>query len=308
MTQMFARGLDDAFVAALNELYDRPDSWWRPFVDDSSLFVAIRNNYVNVYYRGCSLVRLVWNGSQVNGEIHYKYLLKPDVAGPQYVPVVDGSADLGQALGHFFHTDIRDVGRLKQAARPYCGLEKAGVHDIVLANTNVLDVEIAFSAARSADDTPSTPRVDFAALRAADNVAKLVFFEAKHFTNTGSLRVGASDAHPPVVAQINGYSRLLEQNRDAVEHSYRHVCRNLVALKGMAARNQERHALAQAVSDGSLELSVDEHPRLVIFGFDADQKAGSTWEPHRLKLEQAIEGRVFLAGATKGFVRGISMN
>ena len=46
------------FVEALNELYDQPDSWWRRLVDDRSLFLAVRDNYVNVYWLGCSLLRL----------------------------------------------------------------------------------------------------------------------------------------------------------------------------------------------------------------------------------------------------------
>ena len=54
----FSRGLRVEFVEALNELYDQPGSWWRRLVDDQGLFLAVRDNYVNVYWLGCSLLRL----------------------------------------------------------------------------------------------------------------------------------------------------------------------------------------------------------------------------------------------------------
>jgi len=53
----FDRGLDDEFAECLNTEYAR-GGWWRAFVDDRKLFVAIRDNRLNVYYRGCSLAEI----------------------------------------------------------------------------------------------------------------------------------------------------------------------------------------------------------------------------------------------------------
>ena len=83
MTQTnFRRGLDPEFVEKLNELYDQSDSWWRALVDDDDLFLAVRYNYINVYYLGCSLLKLMWKKPTkmaIVGETHYKYLLKPSL-------------------------------------------------------------------------------------------------------------------------------------------------------------------------------------------------------------------------------------
>ena len=82
MTQTnFGRGLDQGFVKKLNELYDQSDSWWRALVDDDDLFLAVRDNYINVYYLGCSLLKLTWKpgSGDVVGETHYKYLLRPQL-------------------------------------------------------------------------------------------------------------------------------------------------------------------------------------------------------------------------------------
>ena len=39
----FERGLDKAFVDALNEAYEK-GGWWQRFVDDEEIFIAIRKN------------------------------------------------------------------------------------------------------------------------------------------------------------------------------------------------------------------------------------------------------------------------
>ena len=60
----FNRGLDSEFVNHLNGLYDEPDGWWRGFVDDEELFLAIRENYVDIYYRGHCLPSSVTIGEE----------------------------------------------------------------------------------------------------------------------------------------------------------------------------------------------------------------------------------------------------
>ena len=47
-------------MEALNELYDQPDGWWRRLLDDEELFLAVRDDYVNIYYLGCSLLNRCW--------------------------------------------------------------------------------------------------------------------------------------------------------------------------------------------------------------------------------------------------------
>ena len=73
----FRRGLCQDFVNRLNEMYKESGSWWRKFVDDQELFLAIRDDIVNVHFRGNSLLKLRWEKGDIIGEIHYKYLLKP---------------------------------------------------------------------------------------------------------------------------------------------------------------------------------------------------------------------------------------
>jgi hypothetical protein len=306
MTQTyFRRGLDQEFVEKLNELYDQSDSWWRALVDDDKLFLAVRDNYVNIYYLGCSLLKLTWNpktgDGDVVGETHYKYLLKPSLTGSNYIKIVDGQPE-SQQLEDMFTKNLADTDDLKKAAKRYAGSEKTGVHNIVLANPNIVDLEIAFAASSS----DSASLIDFAALKKTDRGFEIVFFEAKDFSN-GALRA-SGDADPKVIGQIERYKNLLEEdNCGEISVSYRRVCGNLFDLRGLAKRHHERHEILKGIADGSTPLTVNDAPRLVVFGFDEAQRVGKDWKPHLKKLKDKLgEDRVLLRGGSKDFTRDIS--
>ena len=297
---MFNRGLDDEFVDALNQEYDK-GSWWRRFVDDEDVFLAIRENYMNAYYRGCSVLKIGFEDDAIVGQIHYKYLLRPSKHTNEYVRVEDGEASLDDMKSRFL-TNVNDIDSLKKAVAPYAGDEKTGIQDIIKANFNILDVEIAFGK----DESESgAPRLDFAALQDSDDGVKVVFFEAKRFDNHKALRKQGAEK-PEVVEQIATYQSKLRDNRGAVIKSYCRVCGNLHSLHGVAERHPERHAMLERVASGVAELTIDEDPVLIVFGFDGDQKVGKYWEPHRKKLEEQLEGRVRLKGSSAEFRSGIS--
>ena len=302
----FTRGLCQDFVDQLNEMYESC-SWWSDFVKDEDLFFGIRDNSVNVYYRGNSLLKLKWQNGNIIGETHYKYLLKPRKKS-KYIKIetVNGKACLSDTKC-LFVDDLTNVEDIKKAAEPYAGPEKEGVHDIILANPNILDVEIAFGIPGTDEEDRSVPRVDFSALQPTDqNIKniKIVFFEAKHFTNK-ELRASNKKV-PKVVDQIEKYARLLQKHDKEIIESYRQVCRNLRDLQGLDEKWKctERHAMIKGIADGSKEPSVCKDPRLVVFGFDTDQRDGKCKE-----LEDKLEKcgvSVLLRGNSKGFTRGIS--
>lgn len=296
----FSRGLDSAFVAAFNEEYDK-GGWLCRLVDDKEIFLAVRKQYVNFYYRGCSLLRLnCLNGAMV-GQIHYKYLLSPDYPEDSYVKLQNGRFKLPHDGREMFLRNFDCIDALKRAAKPYAGAEKAGVHNIVHANPNVLDVEIAFETDGTGEAGASALRVDFAAIRDTT----IVLYEAKRFDDHKALRTG-NDRDPNVVEQIRTYRDLLEANRDAIVTSYRLVCRNLLSLRGVAERHPERHAMLGDIANGSRRLELDPHPWLAVFGYDADQRSGKNWRRHREKLRRLLGERLLLKGSSDRFVRGIS--
>ena len=300
---LFNRGLDDAFVTAFNKEYDR-GGWLSALVDDKEVFLAIRENYVNFYYRGCSLLRMNLEAGALVGEIHYKYLLQPDRKRP-YVKVKDGRPNLSTNTKSWFFRDLDDIGAVKRVAKHYAVEEKVGVYDILRANPNIVDVEISFGTSQTETSPQQTRSLDFVALQEFGTEARLVFFEAKLFSNHKALRK-KGDAAPEVVRQIEEYSHELELNQQAIIESYRRVCENVMALRGISKQYKEWSTMLKGIADGSWRLHIDMNPRLVVFGFDSDQKGGTVWRRHYHKLRERLDGRVLLCGNSKKFVRGIS--
>ena len=99
-----------------------------------------------------------------------------------------------------FTKNLADTDDLKKAAKRYAGSEKTGVHNIVLANPNIVDLEIAFAAGSSDEADKSASLIDFAALKKTGQGFEIVFFEAKDFSN-GDLRASGG-ADPKVIGQI----------------------------------------------------------------------------------------------------------
>lgn len=293
----FKRGLSPDFVDHLNELYTA-GGWWRNLVDDEELFLAVRDNYVNFYFRGCSVLKLGWRPrkKEIKGEIHYKYLLKPSIKGSPYAKFGERGLKLPTEPRSMFVDDLTDVNELKRAVKRYADAEKSGVHNVVMngKNPNVLDLEIAISKGKSA------PRVDLAALHDDTDqprTVRLVFYEAKHFKNE---ELRSSTSQIPVVDQIDEYSTLININRDALLESYLRICCNLFELKGVSQQNGRRHQILRDIATKSKKLKIDDHARLIAFGFDEDQRKGKNWKPHAEKLRNTLtEERVLYAGKAK---------
>ncbi|MCY4560029.1 MAG: hypothetical protein OXF79_27455 [Chloroflexi bacterium] len=291
-TSTFKRGLNEEFVNRLNEMH-RDGGWWPTMVEDKRLPITIRDNYINVYYQGCSVLKLSWSQGKIAREIHYKYLLKPSIDGSEYIGFGESGPKLPTDLKNIFLEDLDNVGELKRAVTPYAGLEKKGVHDVVVGgkNPNVVDLEVAIGEGKS------VPRMDLAAF-ARDNdrsgTVRLVFYEAKHFQNP-ELRSRTDTI--PVVDQMDRYSKLIHGNRDALLESYREVCRNLSELEGVGQQNSERHTILRDIATGSVELLIDDQPRLIVFGFDRDQRDGNIWGRNKARLTDKLsEDRTLFVG------------
>lgn len=296
----FNRGISEAFVDRLNTEYEL-GGWWKVIADDRELFVAIRYNYINVYWKGNSLLKLWQEGNDLKGKIHYKYLLRPDLSKP-YIDVINGQARLDSA-NSLFMSDFNDVINLKRAANVYAGKEKDGVHQIVIHNSNVIDVEIAFGTENEKTGGAATNRIDFAALSIEPTGAEIVFFEAKLFSNK-ELRTKGDNV--PVLTQLGRYNKLLRDEQDKLVSSYQNVCRNLTSLNGIVNRYVDTLDVMKDIAENKCKLSICDDVRLVIFGFDIDQRDGKTWLTHHEKLKEALGNKLLIKGDPNKFAIGIS--
>jgi len=298
---MFDRGINNPeFVEALK-------TWnhWDEIVRDKELFIAIRTEYVSIYYQGCSLLKIEYKNGKLFSETHYKYLIRPIWKNP-YVSWKEDSPNIQGRLDKLT-IDKFDIDSLKKSSSWYAEAEKEGVHKILKSNGNIVDVEIALSsepeaeadsAERSTKNRPAPDRIDFAAIRTNGGKPCIVFFEAKRFDN-GDLK--ARNGEPRVFDQIKRYETFIRNNQLRIEESYRAVCRNLVDL---APDRQDPLVKAVAASPGL--LTVDSEVRLVVFGYDRDEDKGEVWNKHKMTLSGRLGGRLLMRGDARNFTKGIS--
>ena len=127
----FKRGLDPLFLSKL-EILANETVWFADVLADPDLILGIRDNYVQVYWRGQSLFKIEWNGtaSPLKVSTHPKYLIDPDLA--EAVELLGEAFDVH---GHQALTTKYDgratLRNMKRAAKLYCGDEKKGVHALI---------------------------------------------------------------------------------------------------------------------------------------------------------------------------------
>lgn len=293
----YSRHISADFVGALNDLYASGDDgrWWRNFLSDREIFVAIRNDALHVYYRGCRLAEITLKDGAVSTKTHYKYLLRPELAAP-YVSGAAGALSFppkwSQSLGTIFIDHLSEKNALKKAANPYGGDEKKFVGEIIAGHENVFDVEIALTRKDEETQDPSALRLDLAALSLDNGSLELVMYEAKLFSNP---ELRASDGDKNVIGQIRRYEKLLTEHKSQIKDACFKSAENVLALEGMS---EARKAWAKEILGAGSSFAIHCEPILIIGGFDADQKRGAVWAPHRKKLEEALgKHRVIEAGS-----------
>lgn len=301
------RSLGEPFLAALEALADAPNgAWWADVLADPDLLLAVRNRSLNVYYRGASLFRITPSSEGVAVETHVKYLVRQRQAMTRLA--AEGVFGLDPAAAVWTRYEgPATLAEMKRAATPLAGLEKTGVHALVQASPNVIDVEVSLTgapldtaaepdgaqaevdAAFQSPDVNAVPsptkqdRLDVASLeeRGVADEAWLVFHEAKLAANP-ALR---SKSTPAILGQVERYRATLKHEADRLAKSYPALCRDLVRLDSLrrtvwlargldVAALPQRDPLVAEVASGSRRLRIDSEPRLVLFGFDTDQRDG----------------------------------
>lgn len=253
----FTRGItNEAFLNHLQSELTNSSSYWSIICSDPDFFVAIRDNELNVYFKGQSLCRLFYgrllNGKNgVLGEIHKKYV---GIQNNGYSKIEEGLILENEAS----IKSLTEVKQLKSLIQPYVGKEKKESYAEIQSCANfIIDVEITFIREKTpipqkkSDYEQSS--IDYVKL---SDSGKLVFFEAKHWSNK-ELR---SRTTPKVINQIRRYEAALELHEEQVANSYFRVIKNLVDLK---LTNRE---VAKKVLSGEIKLQVEKEAKLVVFG------------------------------------------
>ncbi|MGF6599670.1 hypothetical protein P3T23_004398 [Paraburkholderia sp. GAS448] len=307
---IFRRAMSPQLKAALTS--DNVPAWWRAMVSDPELFVAPRDGYLNVYYKGNSLVRLIASSDgQLVGEVHYKYLLRPELANAYWKMTHDGKLGNGDVsnlrLSDFFH-DLNDLASLKRASKNFSGVEKSGIAKILARNPNVIDLEVAFGTPPDGGEEKSKiPRIDLIAAHRHEDGVALAFYEAKDYGNVELRSSEPKDV--PVLNQMRKYEEEISRRRVEIAEAYRNHCQDLLEIlpvsntshKGGGDSFSARRELLEFVAYHPEKLYIALQPRLLVFGFDQAQKTHAGWKIHLERLEGGLsESRVIAMGDPAG--------
>jgi len=289
----FRRGLSDNFIGALERLAGN-DSWWRDVLRDTNLLIAVRNEYLNIYWQGQSIFKVDCHGEHLTARTHPKYLVNPELF--ELVSLDVDNATFGELPEHALirHYNGPDtLQKMKSAAGLFSGDEKKGVQVIARGNKDVVDVEIAFD--------KHAVRLDIADFNRKSGEVDLGFWEAKLFTNK-ELRAKAGDS--PVVRQIEKYKVILNKYRDDVLASHKRVASNLVSIANMSCGVRSVGPAILSVAEGApLAMATPPHVGLILYGFHADQWDGAIWKPHLDKLRSAVGiNSILHRGEAKGLI------
>ncbi len=236
-------------------------------VNDKDLFIAIRDEYINVYYHGQSVCKLKYCKNGVKGSTHKKYL---GVKETGYFTSLNGEvADKRSII-----KSLCELDDIKKNVKPHKDKEKVNSYGQILdSNSQTIDVEITFS--RSHEYSKSS--IDYAVIKNLEHEYYIVFYEAKHFSNP-EIR---SKSEPKVLKQIERYKRILIDNQSEIAESYKNVCSNLSDL-GLIGNRFFLNDIANGY-----RLNVDIEPRLIIF--DCKKINGDV---HMKKLQKILSDKL----------------
>ncbi len=251
-----SRTLSPSFIAALNDLYARENSWWRTIVDDKDIFILIRNNEVRVQANGGLLLQVNQDGqNNLMCRMHEDYLSLRSEKNPYVTLEKMSTAPIKRVEG--LKGFVKHYAKIKRRINIFTGKEKKAVQYLANNIPQIVDIEIGFEGELKENaGKKSVPRIDMAAITGNGT---LVFFEAKLFDNS-EIR---SKKTPKVVGQLQKYKELLAQNGEDIIAGYKEQLNIYNQLKGTffekRARNFDR-------------ITLYPRTRLIITGFDASQR------------------------------------
>lgn len=226
-------------------------NFWTHYIENDckaqNIFLAIRNNQVDLYHKGGRLFCFDRNGFKT----HLKYASVITANGRDYLTESELS---GYRLASNFETNYQ---RIKENCSNYSGVEALGVSDLYhkysyLSNRNVvvLDIEVSFE---SLDEQNKQDRMDI--LLYNKDSQTLQFVEAKHYSNKEIW----SKTTPEVIRQIKKYESQIAKRKSEILTEYSEYVRTLNRIFNISLTEP---------------IDIEDKVTLLIFGFDNDQKKG----------------------------------
>lgn len=256
----------------------------------SSLRLAVRDGYLSFYGAGQQIAKVKCTEQSFLEEVHRKYLgpETDQTGGGDYLRPAPPAADAAGAVL---------MNRVATAAA-WHGREKLFVDEVISANPDVFDLEVALTLTRPDAARPVAVRLDLATLEPHQDGWRIVLWEAK-MANDGRVK---SLAEPKTMDQHRGYSEWLqdETNAAALIAGTKEACRLLVQLRELAIHAGQANmpplgnGIVATGGNSGTPLTLDPNVRYVV---DAREDTRGTFigNGHDAKLRE-LAGHVQVIG------------
>ena len=253
---------------------------------DSGRFLrlAVRNGYLNFYYKGQSVANVgQYRTGELKLNVHQKYVFETPSKDQIYVSMSHLGTELTNGKEEIckYQTAVTLKAWAKKA---FCfsGSEKRGVDAILSnpANTHVIDMEMALPAKNPGE---TAPRMDLVVL----DGETIRFWEAKTLNNPELRASGV--AEPKVFEQLERYTNWFgnDGNKEKVADAYKKAAEIICQLWELAEITTPKPASFIAASKPETMLKIDTSPLIVCFSGklgESWQSTPSRWHNHRDKI------------------------
>jgi hypothetical protein len=197
------------------KLADSPPKWWENLRSDPDIYINIRkDNSLNAYYRGASILKLSFNRKGYNAKIHYKFV---PIKQPKnvYVDLIIDSTSVGiQKDTVEIETDFRNfdsgvLHNIKEQIKLYyvTDAEKVLQAELVKEDDNIIDTEFAYS-------EEDHIRIDI--VRLDPEKRKIIFFELK-LVDDERLESNSRDNY---IEQLVRYNKFINSHSNNLKKYY----------------------------------------------------------------------------------------
>lgn len=233
MPEKFKRGLDQKWLDSVKIFLDSgPGRLMAKFEDSKghSYQICIRDNYINTYWKGCSIVKYNPRARSNFYETHMKYL---GHKSNSYAKLEMRDDDLRYKQVSLMKDILTDPDK---ATEGHVGREKDASTDYIRdmkPEPFVLDLEIAFRRERDSGEMTEAgrkyvaDRIDLAEIIILDGKPLLRLVEIKLDSDS---RIRAMNQRPEVLKQMKRYREFIQREKCAIRESYRTIAGNYVEL------------------------------------------------------------------------------
>jgi hypothetical protein len=300
---MFEMSLKDGLLDRLAEL-----QWWRDLLayrdpdNGQHFFVAVRKNYLSVYFFGNAIFKKIYENQSgaIVATVDRRYF-----DGPASSPgdlVFDGVTLGASADPNRHYSGPAHLATWAKIIKSYPpGKSDAPGEKECLApralDPSVINLEMALPGFEKEDDAtapvekspPTAPRIDMVHLRKNGDDVQIVFTEAKLFSNTASLRADPNSGKPAkIFKQIDDYERYITLHEKSIRHAYHRACKYLITIRTAQGVPVDR-LLIDAATDVE-RITLLKRPRLLIFRTIKDKGMREvSWEPHLQNLLKTLD-------------------